>query len=112
MFLPNDWSTTTDSQILAVRESGNSDVYKNQFKKVYIKNGGLGYRANRTEICDILGDGTGGKVQVTTDSDGKITNTVITAGGSGYTFGVVDFKSSPKWHSINFCRINTNCTTI
>ena len=28
--LPNDWSTTTDSQIKTVRESGNSNVNKNQ----------------------------------------------------------------------------------
>ena len=90
--LPSNWGTSTDSQIQEVREAGNSDVYKNQLKKVYIKNGGSGYRAGRTEICDILGDGSGGKVQITTDSSGKIINTVITAGGSGYTFGVVNLN--------------------
>jgi len=90
--LPSNWSTSTDSQIQEIRESGNSDIYKNQIKKVYIKNGGVNYTAGKTEICNILGDGTGGKVQVETDSSGKIINTVITAGGSGYTFGVVDLS--------------------
>ena len=91
--LPSNWSTSTDSQIQEIRESGNSDLYKNQIKKVYIKNGGLGYSAGKTEICNILGDGTGAKAQITTNSVGKITNIIVTAGGSGYTFGVVDLFS-------------------
>ena len=51
--LPNDWSTSTDSQIQTVRDAGNSDLYKNQIKKVYIENGGSGYETTidgQTEI--------------------------------------------------------------
>ena len=92
IILPNDWSTTTDAQIQAVRESGNSDVNKNQIKKVFIKDKGLGY-ADRTQpySCDILGDGEGAKCQVTVVGS-EITDVIVTAGGSGYTFGVVDLS--------------------
>ena len=87
--VPNDWATTSDSQIQSVREAGDSDTNNNQIKKVYIKSGGTGY-SNGT--YDILGDGSGAKVSVTVDSNGTITSTNITSGGSGYTFGIVDLK--------------------
>ena len=87
--LPNDWATSTDSQIQAVREAGDSDINKNQIRKVYIENGGFGY-AEGSHSCNILGDGSEAQVRVTVNSDGKITDTLITNGGSGYTFGMVD----------------------
>jgi len=87
--LPNDWSTSTDSQIQSVRESGDSDTNNNQIKKVYIKNAGLGYTAS---TYDILGDGTGGKVSINVDSNGAITSTNVVTGGKGYTFGIVDLE--------------------
>tara|TARA_S200000501_G_scaffold379018_1_gene446454 strand:+ start:3809 stop:5428 length:1620 start_codon:yes stop_codon:yes gene_type:complete len=91
--LPNDWETSTDSQIQNVRESGNSDLNLNQIKKVYIENAGSGvnasYQSGSHEV-DILGDGTGGKVQIIVDTTGKITSAKVSSGGSGYTFGVVD----------------------
>jgi len=89
--LPNDWSTTTDSQIQSVREAGDSDINKNQIRKVYIENGGTGYTGT-SEICNILGDGSGAKALVTITS-GKITDVIVTSGGSGYTFGMVDLTN-------------------
>ena len=87
--LPNNWSTSTDAQIAAVRDNGNSDENSNQIKKVYIENQGASYTdVNQVEL-PILGDGTGGKVVVTI-SGGKVTEATISAGGSGYTFGMVD----------------------
>ena len=91
--LPNDWETSTDSQIQNVRESGNSDLNLNQIKKVYIENAGSGVNASYqtgTYEVDILGDGTGAKVQVVVDTTGKISSAKVSSGGSGYTFGVVD----------------------
>ena len=38
---------------------------------------------------DIIGDGTGAKVRVDVVG-GKITNTVVTTGGKGYTYAMVD----------------------
>ena len=53
--LPNDWSTTTDSQIKTIRESGNSDVNKNQIKKVYIKNPGkTGGYLSSVQLQDLI----------------------------------------------------------
>ena len=85
----NNWSTSTDSQIAAVRDNGDSDVNNNQIKKVYIENQGVGYSNGTGQEVDILGDGTGGKVVVDV-VNGKITNAVVSAGGKGYTFGMVD----------------------
>ena len=89
--VPNEWEDSTDSQIIAVRESGNSDINFNQIKKVYIENGGSNYKAGTFSV-DILGDGTGGRVSVTT-TGGVITSVVVIAGGSGYTWGIVDLGS-------------------
>ena len=87
--VPNNWSTSTDSQIVSVREAGNSNINLNQIKKVYIENGGTGYSSG---IVDILGDGSGGRVSITA-TGGVITSAIVTAGGSGYTYGIVDLGS-------------------
>jgi len=85
--VPNDWSTSIDSQIQNVREAGDSDINQNQIKAIYIADGGANYSAG---IVDILGDGSGGKVSITVNSAGTITKALVVTGGSGYTFGVVD----------------------
>ena len=95
--LPNDWETSIDSQIQSVREAGDSSVNLNQIKKVFIENSGSSgsakYQTGTYEM-NILGDGSGAKVQVVVDSSGKITSTKVTSGGSGYTFGVVDLGTA------------------
>ena len=92
--LPNDWSTTTNSQIKSVRESGNSQINKNQIKKVYIENPGPGEgyisSGETPHILNILGDGTGAKVSVTVSETGIISSVKVVSGGSGYTYGIVD----------------------
>ena len=88
--VPNDWATTTDSQIQSVREAGDSSVNLNQIKKVYISNGGSNYTSG---IVPINGDGSGAKVSIEVDASGTITSAVVTAGGSGYTYGIVDLGS-------------------
>ena len=93
--VPNDWLTTTDSSIQTIREGGNSDINNNQIKAVYIEDGGTGYTTGTT--ADILGDGTGGKVSITVDSAGTITDITVTNGGKGYTYGILNLpKSSPS----------------
>ena len=78
--VPNDWETSTDSQIVAVREAGDSSINFNQIKKVYIEDGGSDYSSG-TKTVDILGDGSGGRVSITVTS-GTITSATITAGGA------------------------------
>ena len=88
--VPNNWSSTTDSQIISVRENGDSTLNNNQIKKVYIESGGAFYTSGEVNI---LGDGTGGKVLIGVDSNGSIISTTVTSGGSGYTYGIVDLGS-------------------
>ena len=90
--LPNNWSSSTNTQIAAVRDNGNSDTNLNQIKKVYIDNQGAGYSNGVGQELNIVGDGTGAKVVVDVVG-GKITNAVMSAGGSGYTYGMVDLGS-------------------
>jgi len=87
--VPNNWTTTSDSQIKPVRDAADSVVYENQIKTVFIEKGGANYAvASGTEL-NLLGDGTGGKVKVTT-SGGKITNATVVTGGKNYTYAIVD----------------------
>ena len=87
--VPNDWATSTDAQIRSVRENGNSDVNLNQIKHVYIENAGTGYANGLAQEVDILGDGTGAKARVDV-VNGKITDVTVSAGGKGYSYGIVD----------------------
>ena len=87
--VPNGWSTSTDSQIRTVRENGNSDVNLNQIKHVYIENGGAEYKNGLSQEVNIVGDGTGAKARVDVVG-GNITNVIVSAGGKGYTYGMVD----------------------
>jgi hypothetical protein len=88
--LPNNWETSSDSQIISVRENGDSRINNNQIKTVYIDNPGRNYTSSVKREVDILGDGTGGKVSIETNSNGEIIDTVVTSGGKGYTYGIVD----------------------
>ncbi len=94
--LPNNWDTTTDSQIVAIRENGNSLLSENQIKKVYIKNKGSGYSSVQTgQSCNLVGDGTGGTVSVEVDPNTQsINNVIVTSGGKGYTYALVDLGTS------------------
>ena len=89
--VPNNWATTSDSDITVVRDGGNSDVNNNQIKAVYIENGGSGYSNGSHSI---LGDGTGGEVSITVNSTGSITGVTVTQGGKGYTYGIVDLSTN------------------
>lgn len=88
--IPNDWDSSTDPQILSIRENGNSTINGNQIKKVYIENGGFGYTLSSGQSCNIIGDGTGASVVVDVDSSGRITDTTVISGGKNYTYGLVD----------------------
>ena len=97
--VPSNWSSSTDAPIQSVRENGDSTVNNNQIKTVYIDKQGFGYSGGLGQEVNILGDGSGGKVVVDVVS-GKITKTIVSAGGQGYTYGQVDLGA-----------INTNIAT-
>jgi len=87
--VPNNWSSSTDSQIRAIRESADSTVNNNQIKTVYIDTAGENYANGLGQELNIIGDGTGGRVRVDVES-GTITNTVVTSGGKNYSYALVD----------------------
>ena len=89
--IPNDWETTTDQQIVSVRDNGDSTINENQIKKIYVEKQGSGYNTTDAEL-DILGDGVGGKAVVNVVG-GKITSATVSAGGNGYTYGRVDLST-------------------
>jgi hypothetical protein len=90
--VPNNWSTTTESQIQSVRENGDSTVNDNQIKKVYIENRGANYSNGLAQEVDILGDGIGGKVLLDV-ANGRIINTIVSSGGKNYSYGIIDLGS-------------------
>lgn len=93
--LPNNWESSTDSQIVAIRENGDSSLNDNQIKKVYIQNGGSGYNLQSGQSCNLVGDGSGGKVSLQVDtSAGKITDVLVTTGGKNYTYALVDLGTT------------------
>jgi len=89
--VPNNWLTTTNSDIEIIREGGDSDINNNQIKAVYIENGGTGY-SNGT--ASIVGDGSGATVSIAVDSSGTITSVTVTNGGKGYTYGIIDLSTN------------------
>ena len=89
--VPNNWLTTTNSDIETIRDGGDSDINNNQIKTVYVENGGTGY-SNGT--ASIVGDGSGATVSIVVDSSGTITSATVTNGGKGYTYGIIDLSAN------------------
>lgn len=59
------------------------------FKQALLKDAGGNLPTSATLYAAILGDGSGGKVQITTSGAGAITAVSVVDGGSGYTYGNV-----------------------
>ena len=92
--VPNEWTSSVENEIKVVRDNGDSTVNNNQIKVVSIDGQGEGYSFLASPIeVDILGDGTGGKVRVQTNTNGQLTYAKVTAGGQGYSYGRVDLSS-------------------
>ncbi len=90
MPVPADWSTSNDTAL--VRDN----AVDGSIKIVTITNRGadLG-TANQTYTgVPINGDGTGAQCTVTIDGDSKISDVSVSAQGSGYTFGTLDFEAA------------------
>ena len=90
--VPNNWATSTDPQIRAVRENGDSSINNNQIKHVYIDDGGSSYQSLTGQEVDIVGDGTGAKARVSVNQ-GVISDVTVSAGGQGYSYGLVDLQA-------------------
>ena len=90
--VPNDWLTSTQPEIVAIRESGDSPVNDSQLKEIYIDKEGAGYAGGVGQELPIIGDGTGARAVVDVNS-GRVTNAIVSKGGKGYTWGLVDLGS-------------------
>jgi hypothetical protein len=97
--LPNNWQTSTDSQIVTIRENADSTLNNNQIKEVYIEESGRNYISGEVNI---LGDGSGAKAFIEVNTLGQITKVTVTSGGSGYTYGIVDLGTLQPANSIPF----------
>lgn len=87
--VPDNWSTNSD--VAPVRENASSST---QIKTCIITNRGSGYTPGLYSNVEISGDGNGGKVSITVDSSGKITDIEVTNGGSNYTYGTINLLKS------------------
>jgi hypothetical protein len=95
--VPENWGSSTES---SSRDSCSqeSDVIKNnaidgKIEVVSIRNRGSEYTPSTTyNNIPILGDGTGGKVTIVTNSFGEVSEIIVTDGGMGYTAGIIKFE--------------------
>ena len=90
--VPSDWLTSDSPQIVSIRESGDSVINDAQLKEIYIDKRGSGYSGGAGQELPILGDGTGARAVIDVNS-GQITNALVSKGGKGYTWGLVDLGS-------------------
>jgi len=87
--VPSDWETSDTPQVTAIRESGDSEINDSQIKQIYIANQGAGYAGGTGQEFPIIGDGTGARAIIDVVS-GKITKAIVSKGGKGYSWGLVD----------------------
>lgn len=86
--VPENWGESGDT--IAMKENS----IDGKIEVVTIKNRGTDYQPISQTFTNvpILGDGTGGKVTVSIDSFGKVSDIFVTDGGEGYTKGIVKFQ--------------------
>jgi hypothetical protein len=84
--VPENWGTGDTADV-------KNNSVDGKIETALIVNSGGGYQPISTTFNNIpiLGDGTNGKVSVTVDSQGKVSNVSITNGGTGYTRGRIEF---------------------
>ena len=86
MPVPNDWGVGDNTDV-------KNNAVDGKIETAVIVNSGDGYQPIGTTFNNIpiLGDGTGGKVSVTVNSQGKVSDVTVTNGGTGYTRGTIQF---------------------
>ena len=86
--VPEDWGISGESI------STKANAVDGRINSIVIKQRGISYNPTSSTFTNIpiLGDGNDGKVTITTDSFGKVSEVYITDGGNGYTYGTVKFE--------------------
>ena len=85
--VPENWGSSGES--ISIKNNATNG----KVEIVSIRNRGVGYTKSTTyNNIPILGDGTGGKVTIITNSFGEVSEIVVTDGGMGYTRGIIKFE--------------------
>jgi hypothetical protein len=86
--VPENWGSTGETI------STKNNAIDGKIEIVSVKNRGIGYQPISKSFTNIpiLGDGINGKVTITVDSFGKVSEVFVTDGGSGYTKGTIRFE--------------------
>ena len=88
--VPDNWDTNANTA--EVRSHAESS---GQLKNILVTNRGVGLGTANVIYTNvpIKGDGTGAEASIVIGNDSKIDRIVVTSGGSGYTYGIVDYIS-------------------
>jgi hypothetical protein len=103
--VPENWGDLGESI------STKANAIDGKINTVIINNRGGLYNPTSSTFTDIpiLGDGVDGKVTITTDSFGKVSDVYVTNGGKNYTYGTIQFQ--PGAPGINTSLSNTGIGT-
>ena len=85
--VPEEWGIEGES--ISIK----NNAISGKIEIINVRDRGSGYPVSKSYInIPILGDGVGGKVTINVDSLGKVSNIVVTNGGSGYSTGIIKFE--------------------
>lgn len=84
---------STDFMPIVLDTTVQSGAVDGAISVALLKDAGANLPTSATLYAAILGDGSGGKVQITTNGSGAITDVSVAAAGSGYTYGNVILKN-------------------
>lgn len=89
--VPDDWENNINTA--EVRDHAENS---GQLKIVLVKNRGVGLGTANIIYTNvpIKGDGQGAEASIVIGNDSKVQEIVVTNGGSGYTYGIVDYISA------------------
>ena len=90
--VPSNWGEDSETEL--IKDNANSSV-SGQLKSIVIKNRGSSLGIPKTfRDVNIIGDGSGAKATIVVGQDNSVEDIVISSGGSGYTYAIVDYKSA------------------
>lgn len=95
--VPENWGQLGESVSIK------NNAIDGKIEVVIVDNRGSNYQPISTSFSNIpiLGDGIGGKVTVTIDSFGKVSEVFVTNGGRNYTYGTIQFFPGAPGSELN-----------
>ena len=88
--VPTDWGSDAETSLIR-----DNTFVSGQIKTIIIKNRGVSLGTPKTyKDVPIIGDGTGAKATIVVGQDNTVEDVLISSGGSGYSYAIVDYKSA------------------